>query len=477
MYGFIGAKGGVGTTTVAVNIATVLGMASKPETCTADRSAPYGATLRRSPASSRAFRSSMRSRTCIVSTSFFGNLVVRLRPIRIYWHLQSDPLRGSSDGIASSSVIAFASCYLQTHRDRLATFGRGSAGMLDAVNTIYVVANQELATVKSAARLSAMLRERYGRDKVTLMSAARIGMRKLGAKTSKRPVGARSRTRSRATTVWRFRRSNKGRPVALDNHNDLSASFKRFAHGLAGYVPPASRKARRTVRPADASAFLIGESGGHLLTHHDSRHHVRQHQTARISAAQRTRAYRAAESPPPGQAREHHPRGCGAGIARAHRRQFWNANSRTTPLSLSERESLIVEVLDELFGLGPLEALLADRAISDILVNQVRPGLHRARRPARRNRHRVQRRSSPASDHRADRQRGRPAHRRIESDGRCATEGRLARQRDHPAAGAQRSRALDSPIPDGPARCERPGERESLTAPMLEFLRSRSRAG
>jgi pilus assembly protein CpaF len=41
-----------------------------------------------------------------------------------------------------------------------------------------------------------------------------------------------------------------------------------------------------------------------------------------------------------------------------------------TPLSLSERESLIVEVLDELFGLGPLEALLADRSISDILVNQ-----------------------------------------------------------------------------------------------------------
>jgi pilus assembly protein CpaF len=41
-----------------------------------------------------------------------------------------------------------------------------------------------------------------------------------------------------------------------------------------------------------------------------------------------------------------------------------------TPLSLSERESLIVEVLDELFGLGPLEALLADRTISDILVNQ-----------------------------------------------------------------------------------------------------------
>ena len=43
---------------------------------------------------------------------------------------------------------------------------------------------------------------------------------------------------------------------------------------------------------------------------------------------------------------------------------------KLTPLSLVERESLIVDVLHELFGLGPLEPLLADPAISDILVNR-----------------------------------------------------------------------------------------------------------
>ena len=44
--------------------------------------------------------------------------------------------------------------------------------------------------------------------------------------------------------------------------------------------------------------------------------------------------------------------------------------TRTTPLSLTERESLVVDVLNELFGLGPLEALLRDPDISDILVNR-----------------------------------------------------------------------------------------------------------
>src|SRR5438876_2452981 len=40
-----------------------------------------------------------------------------------------------------------------------------------------------------------------------------------------------------------------------------------------------------------------------------------------------------------------------------------------TPLSGRERERLALEVLDEVFGLGPLEPLLQDPSINDILVN------------------------------------------------------------------------------------------------------------
>ncbi|MGA3294806.1 MAG: CpaF family protein [Candidatus Acidiferrales bacterium] len=40
-----------------------------------------------------------------------------------------------------------------------------------------------------------------------------------------------------------------------------------------------------------------------------------------------------------------------------------------TPMNLQERERLAQEVLDEVFGLGPLEPLLNDPTISDILVN------------------------------------------------------------------------------------------------------------
>ena len=40
-----------------------------------------------------------------------------------------------------------------------------------------------------------------------------------------------------------------------------------------------------------------------------------------------------------------------------------------TPVSMTEREQILGDILDEVFGLGPLEPLLRDAGVSDILVN------------------------------------------------------------------------------------------------------------
>src|ERR1700738_319635 len=45
-------------------------------------------------------------------------------------------------------------------------------------------------------------------------------------------------------------------------------------------------------------------------------------------------------------------------------------NTEVVPLSFAERERLSREILDEIFGLGPLEPLLKDPNVSDILVNR-----------------------------------------------------------------------------------------------------------
>src|SRR5690606_16979460 len=43
--------------------------------------------------------------------------------------------------------------------------------------------------------------------------------------------------------------------------------------------------------------------------------------------------------------------------------------SETEALNCGEREALIQQILDEIFGLGPLEPLMHDAEVSDILVN------------------------------------------------------------------------------------------------------------
>src|SRR5687767_8486132 len=50
--------------------------------------------------------------------------------------------------------------------------------------------------------------------------------------------------------------------------------------------------------------------------------------------------------------------------------ELLDRESQRVPLSLFDRENVIHDVFDELFGLGPLEVLLKDPTISDILVNR-----------------------------------------------------------------------------------------------------------
>src|SRR3989338_10653628 len=44
-------------------------------------------------------------------------------------------------------------------------------------------------------------------------------------------------------------------------------------------------------------------------------------------------------------------------------------NENSFPLSAAEKKQIVEEVVNETFGMGPLEPLLQDRSIDDILVN------------------------------------------------------------------------------------------------------------
>jgi pilus assembly protein CpaF len=146
--------------------------------------------------------------------------------------------------------------------------------------------------------------------------------------------------------------------------------------------------------------------------------------------------------------------------------------SAATPLSLFEREALITDVINELFGLGPLEMLLRDSTISDILVNRY-------------NQVYVEREGKLVETDivfKDDRHLMQIIERIVSSVGRRVDES--TPMVDARLADGSRVNAIIPPLAlDGPAmsirrfRTDRLGAedlvgRESWTEPMMEFLRA-----
>ncbi len=77
-------------------------------------------------------------------------------------------------------------------------------------------------------------------------------------------------------------------------------------------------------------------------------------------------------------------------------------------LNTQELNEFVSEILDEMTGLGPLEPLLKDPTINDILINGHECDLCRAPRPARAGGLPLQGRGASAAHHQQDRLGGRP---------------------------------------------------------------------
>ncbi len=121
-------------------------------------------------------------------------------------------------------------------------------------------------------------------------------------------------------------------------------------------------------------------------------------------------------------------------------------DSEPTLLSSLEKQQICDEVLDEVFGLGPLEPLLQDPTISDILVNTHKQVYIERKGLVRADHGKLPRQPAPAADHRQDRVPGRTPRGRVHPHGGCALERRLARECHHSAAGGGRTAAVHPPF-------------------------------
>ena len=114
------------------------------------------------------------------------------------------------------------------------------------------------------------------------------------------------------------------------------------------------------------------------------------------------------------------------------------------PLSAADKAQLIQDVSDDILGYGPIDRLLKDENISEVMVNGPDSVYVERSGKVEKTDRQLRRRDAPAAHHRQDRRPGRPAHRRVDAALRRPPPRRLPRQRGDPPARHRR------PVPHHP---------------------------
>jgi pilus assembly protein CpaE len=235
VFAVVGAKGGVGATTVAVNVATTLGSAGKPDrTLLMDLHQTGGDAAVFLGVEPRFSILDAQENIHRLDLVFLKGLVTKVAP---HVDLLASSDRSVADRVDVSTIRAVIDTVASGYRFTVLDIPRADGAVLDAldrVSTIVVVANQELPTVKSASRLAVSLRQRYGRDKVMVVLSRSDRRADIGHADVERVIGMPVAHTFPSDYRTALQALNKGRPVALDNHNELSSSFRRFALQLAG---------------------------------------------------------------------------------------------------------------------------------------------------------------------------------------------------------------------------------------------------
>jgi len=233
VFAFLGAKGGVGTTTVAVNFAAALAQEAPGSTLLIDLHHAYGDASVFLGVESRFSVLDALENTHRLDKAFLQSLVVQTAS-RLDLLASGD--RPSSTGVDSQRVHALLEQCAKLYRFVVVDVSRSDSAGLEALSvakSIVVVANQELATVRNASRMAERLRKRYGKDRVTIAISRSDDHSEIGHDDVEKAGGTPVRYTFPSDYKLALQAMNKGRPLMLDNHSSLASSFKKFAEDLA----------------------------------------------------------------------------------------------------------------------------------------------------------------------------------------------------------------------------------------------------
>lgn len=236
IFAFLGGKGGVGTTTLAVNVAAVLARMEASSTVLIDLHVAYGDAAVFLGAEPRFSVADALENVHRMDEAFLRGLVGRTK---LGLELLASSDRAMVGPLDVRAVRSLIECAARRYRHVILDVPASDAAMLDAlelVTKIVVVANQELATVRSASRMAAMLRHRYGKDRVIVVVNRYDQLAEIGRKDIERVMGGPVKHMFPSNYRLALEALSQGRPLVLDNHNKLANSFESFARGLVARV-------------------------------------------------------------------------------------------------------------------------------------------------------------------------------------------------------------------------------------------------
>jgi pilus assembly protein CpaE len=234
-FGFVGAKGGVGTTTVAVNTAVALARVDRGvRTLLVDIHQAGGDAAVFAGIDPKFSIVDAVENTHRLDDTYMNGLVT---PITQGLGLLASSDRPFAASVDPARVRKVGEFLASSYRYVVLDLPRSDAAVLDGIDqatTIFIVANQELATVKSGARLAGTLRQRYGRERVKIVMSRSDRQADIGIADVERTMGAEIAFTFPSDYRLALQALNLGRPLALEPGTDLSAAFKRFAEQLSG---------------------------------------------------------------------------------------------------------------------------------------------------------------------------------------------------------------------------------------------------
>jgi pilus assembly protein CpaE len=244
VFAFVGAKGGIGTTTVAVNVATALAKSSPENTLLIDLNVTCGDAGVFLGSEPRFSVMDALENVQRLDAAFLGGLVTRTKAGLDLLGASGRPVTTHYEQGRIRTLLDFSS---QARRYTVLDVPRSDTTALDSLDTatkIILVANQELATVRSASRMAATLRQRYGQARLSVVLARTDRRAEIGYEDVERTVGVDITTTFPSDYRLALQAMNKGRPLVLDPQTDVAKSFIAFARDLSGVPVQKSVKDR-----------------------------------------------------------------------------------------------------------------------------------------------------------------------------------------------------------------------------------------